>query len=271
MERKQEKKTYFISADIEGITDVTAWNETEPGGFGYEEARKQMTLEVAAACQAILDAGHRVVVRDGHNNAMNLIHSMLPKGVMLMRGWASDPASMMSGVGSEYAGVLYIGYHAPAGTDGSPLAHTVNPDSINWIKVNGRLASEFTLNTLYAAEKGVAPIFLSGDRCICELAEEEVPAITTVAVKDCRGNSTFNLHPEDACDQIKVAVAKALEKQVSVPVLPEELVMDINLKHHQAVRAALANPDVKQLDESTVRYVAHSAVELAVVREFIMG
>jgi D-aminopeptidase len=90
-------------------------------------------------------------------------------------------------------------------------------------------------------------------------------------VKDCRGNSTFNLHPEDACDQIKVAVAKALEKQVSVPVLPEELVMDINLKHHQAVRAALANPDVKQLDESTVRYVAHSAVELAVVREFIMG
>ena len=40
---------YFISADLEGIADVTSWCETEPGGQGYEEARVQMTREVAAA------------------------------------------------------------------------------------------------------------------------------------------------------------------------------------------------------------------------------
>ncbi len=44
---------YFISADLEGIADVTSWCETEPGGQGYEEARVQMTREVAAACEAI--------------------------------------------------------------------------------------------------------------------------------------------------------------------------------------------------------------------------
>ena len=31
-----DKKIYFISADIEGVTDVTAWCETEPGGEGYD-------------------------------------------------------------------------------------------------------------------------------------------------------------------------------------------------------------------------------------------
>ena len=44
-----DKKTYFISADLEGVTDVTAWCETEKGKDGYEAASTQMTKEVAAA------------------------------------------------------------------------------------------------------------------------------------------------------------------------------------------------------------------------------
>ena len=145
---------YFISADLEGITDVTAWCETEPGGQGYEEARLQMTREAAAACEAILAAGHQVVVRDGHDCARNLLHDKLPRGVRLMRGWACHPGSMMAGVDGSYAGALYVGYHAPAGTDGSPLAHTINKNIIRCLKINGRVASEFTLNSLYAAQMG---------------------------------------------------------------------------------------------------------------------
>lgn len=51
----------FISADIEGVTGVTQWEETEHGGKDYEMARRQMSLEAAAACEAILEAGHTVV------------------------------------------------------------------------------------------------------------------------------------------------------------------------------------------------------------------
>ena len=40
----------FISADIEGVTGVTQWEETEHGGKDYEMARRQMSLEAAAAC-----------------------------------------------------------------------------------------------------------------------------------------------------------------------------------------------------------------------------
>ena len=63
-----QKKTYYISADIEGITDVTSWEETIRGGNGYDASCIQMSKEVAAACQAIIDDGSEVVVRDGHDN-----------------------------------------------------------------------------------------------------------------------------------------------------------------------------------------------------------
>ena len=39
----------YISADIEGCADVTAWCETESGQEGYESACRQMTLETALA------------------------------------------------------------------------------------------------------------------------------------------------------------------------------------------------------------------------------
>ena len=265
---------YFISADLEGITDVTAWCETEPGGQGYEEARAQMTREVAAACEAILDAGHQAVVRDGC--ARNLLHDKLPRGVRLMRGWACHPGSMMAGLDGGYAGALFIGYHAPAGTDGSPLAHTINKDVIRCLKVNGRVASEFTLNSLYAAQQGVSSIFLSGDETICRLAAEEIPGLTTVAVKECRGNSTFNLHPDDACEAIRAGVAAALTRPLPVRAVPETLTVEAALTGHQAARRAqaltsLARSPFTRTAVDAVSYTAHSPTELNEALEEIIG
>lgn len=169
------EKRYFISADIEGITDVTFWSETETGQAGYDAACEQMTRETAAACRAVLAAGGLPVVRDGHGGACNIRHMDLPEGTELMRGWACHPGSMMAGLDSTFSGVIYIGYHAPAGSDGSPLAHTSEYEQIRWAKVNGKLASEFTMNSLYAASLGVPSLFLSGDEAICRMAEEELP------------------------------------------------------------------------------------------------
>jgi len=266
-----EKKIYFISADMEGITDVTAWCETEKGQDGYEEARRQMSREVAAACEAVLEAGCGVVVRDGHGSARNLLHEMLPEGVKLMRGWASHPGSMMAGIGEKYAGALYIGYHAPAGTDGSPLAHTINKNVIRRVTVNGRLASEFTLNSMYAAQMGVPSIMISGDETICGLAEAEIPGMVSVAVKQCRGNSTFNVHPSDACRMIRDGVREALKKQVPVRELPETLVLEVSLMHHQSARSALAHPGIEQIGDNTVRYTAHSPKEVNMMLDYIIG
>ena len=266
-----EKKVYFISADLEGVTDVTDWCEVDKGGDGYEAARVQMTREVAAACEAIIEAGHEVVVRDGHETARNIIHDMLPYGVRLMRGWACHPGSMMAGISDKYAGALYIGYHSPAGSDESPLAHTMNVHKLVKLEINGRLASEFTLNSLYAAEKGVPSIFISGDAGICRRAAEEIPGIVTMATKECRGTSTFNLHPKEAADRIKAAVAEAINKPIAMREIPEKLEMLVQLKKHEIARASLANPAVRRISEDTVAYTAKSPAEANVIFGYILG
>ena len=101
------EKKFFISADIEGITDVTFWSETEDGQEGNDAARAQMTREVAAACEAVVASGNRAVVRDGHGNARNISHLDLPEKAELMRGWACHPGSMMAGLDSSFGGVIY--------------------------------------------------------------------------------------------------------------------------------------------------------------------
>lgn len=45
-----------------------------------------MTLEVSAACEAAIEMGFDVVVKDGHGNARNIDMWGLPKGVSLIRG-----------------------------------------------------------------------------------------------------------------------------------------------------------------------------------------
>ena len=41
----------FISADIEGVTGVTHWDETEKDKEDYKYFANQMSLEVNSACK----------------------------------------------------------------------------------------------------------------------------------------------------------------------------------------------------------------------------
>ncbi len=70
----------YISTDIEGITGVYHWDETEHGKEGYEVAHEQMTAEVAAACEGALQVGATEVwVKDVHDSARNIIASRRPE------------------------------------------------------------------------------------------------------------------------------------------------------------------------------------------------
>ncbi|MBE0697596.1 MAG: M55 family metallopeptidase, partial [Anaerolineaceae bacterium] len=85
----------YLSADIEGITGTTHWDETELNKPDYAEFREQMTAEVAAACEGALNAGATEIwVKDAHGSARNLIASKLPRETHLLRGWSGHPYMM---------------------------------------------------------------------------------------------------------------------------------------------------------------------------------
>lgn len=261
----------FISADIEGITGVTSWDETLQDHLGYDKAKEQMNREVSQACKAALSLGYEVVVKDGHGTGLNLEQDLLPDDVELIRGWMTSPESMMGGLDETYDAAIYIGYHAPEGTDKSCLAHTIEHDMFNWIKVNGKLASEFTLNKLIADSFGVPSVFISGDKGICDIAKEAEPKIHTVATKESIGNATWNKSTTKVEKMIYDGVIEALKDDIKAAELESKYVITINFKEHQAARNASWYPGAKRIDSNTVEYEAETPFELRVAQMFMTG
>lgn len=260
----------FISADIEGVSGITSWDATRYGGKGYEEACHQMTLETAAACRAAMAVGYQVVVKDGHEDAMNIDHRLLPEGVELIRGWMNSPLSMMGGLDDTYAGVIYIGYHSAAWTATSPLKHTCEDYIYNWFKINDEYASEFTINSGVADQFGVPSLLISGDEGICKEAEEAYPGIATVVTKKGVGDATWNTHPNLVVKQIEEKVAEILSKPLpKARPLSDNYTMTLCYKEFQKARTASWFPGVKVLNDFTVSYQADSPLELARCRYFI--
>lgn len=228
----------FLSADMEGTCGIVSWPETErTTPFDYSPAQKQMTREVAAACQGALSAGAaEVLVKDAHDSARNIDPAGLPRGIRMNRSWSGDPLSMMNGLNQEkFDAVFFTGYHAWAGCPGNPLSHTMNGRN-NHVFLNGTLCSEFLINSYTAGYYGVPVALLTGDKALCDFAKTLIPAITTVPVNEGRGGSVTSLHPDEAVERIETAAKEAVAKaaQCVVP-MPEHFHMEIDfVKHHVA-------------------------------------
>ena len=157
----------FISVDIEGITGVTSWSETELGNDDYNKCAVQMTKEAVAACEGAIAMGAKeILIKDAHDSARNIDITKIPKCAKLSRGWTNTPDSMLAGLDETFDAAIFIGYHSGAGYDGNPLSHTSNRGN-NYFKVNGEIGSEFVINSYLAANYGVPVVFLSGDALLC--------------------------------------------------------------------------------------------------------
>jgi D-amino peptidase len=246
----------YISADIEGITGTTHWDETEKKLADYAEFREQMTAEVNAACEGALNAGATEIwVKDAHDSARNIITSKLPQEVKLFRGWSGHPYMMMDGIDSSFQAAMMIGYHSRAGSGASPLSHTMT-GAYYYTKINGQLASEFMINSYTAAYEGVPVVFVSGDAGLCEDAAALIPTISSVSVKQGKGNATINIHPNLAIERIRETVKKALGqdlKKCKVK-LPDHFQVEIAYKEHIKAYSASFYPGVKLVNPNTIQF-----------------
>lgn len=261
----------FISVDIEGVTGVTSWSETTLGNLDYSQFAEQMTKETVAACEGAIAMGAKeIFIKDAHDSARNIDITKLPRCAKLSRGWTSTPDSMVAGIDETFDAAIFIGYHSAAGTDGSPLAHTMNLGN-NYMLVNGERASEFLINSYLAAKYKVPVVFVSGDKMLCDKAKEFNPSIETVAVKEGLGGATASIHPDLACEFIKEGVINGLKRVESCKIaIPDKFEVEINYKEHKEAKHASFYPGVTQVDSHTVKYTATSVDEFAITRMFIL-
>jgi D-amino peptidase len=161
----------FISADIEGCCGITHWDEAKRSHPDYPAFRDQMQREVVAACHGALDAGAATIrVRDAHGSARNLDPWGLPEPAHLVREWSAHPYMMVQDLDASFDALVLIGYHAPGGSGGNPLAHTLSGDYAE-VRVNGERMSEFHLYSRMAAQLGVPTVAVSGDAALCALVQ----------------------------------------------------------------------------------------------------
>ncbi|MBQ7699074.1 MAG: M55 family metallopeptidase [Clostridia bacterium] len=263
----------FLSADIEGTAGITCWDETEYGHSRYGYFAEQMTKEVSAACAAADRCGYEILVKDAHDSAKNILPDKLHPSATLIRGWARDINCMMSGIDTDkFDAVAFTGYHSPAMSEGNSLAHTMTT-SIHSVKINGKYASEFTINAYIAAMYGIPVVFLSGDEAMCESAKELIPGITTVATKRGFGAACISQHPDKVCAMISRGMEEALSKNYKKTCklkLPEHFSVEITYRDVNDATGYSCYPGVVRLDAKTLLYENDSYIEVLRMMHFIM-
>lgn len=262
-----------ISVDMEGVCGVSSWVQVSPPEFGglvstaeYERARERMTLEAAAAARGALEAGAKsVLVNDSHDSMRNLIPELLPEGVRFTTG-GDKPLSMVQGVDEKGVGaLLYVGYHARAGSMNGPLAHTWNGYITN-VRINGTDTGEYGINALVAGHYGVPVVFAAGDDiAMSEIRAELGRQVFCVNVKE--GLSTYSaihLHPGEAQRMIQegaeLAVKSAKKAKAYTTRWPAACQLSFN--HQARADAAARVPGTTRVDHMTVGWESPDALHL---------
>lgn len=260
-----KKLKVFISVDMEGIAGLIAWDETEQGGPDYPLFRRIMTEEANAAIAGALDAGAtEIVVRDAHGSARNILPDLLRPEARLIREWAS-PMSMMEGLDRTFDAVVFVGYHARAGTPDAVLKHTMSLTLFDVI-LNGVRMPEAGWNAAIAGYFDVPVVFLSGDSAICRQAREIIGPIETAAVKDGISKAASMIHPVKAQEMIRKGVAAGLRNLKAAkpykPVPPYKL--EIVFTDETLAMRASSVPGAVRTGERSVAFTSNDLMEIVV-------
>lgn len=172
----QGGKKVFISADMEGISGISGSDQLSATGSEYNRSRKLMADDVNAAIKGARAGGASViVVNDSHGSMRNLRLEDLATDTRLI-SHSFKRSGMMEGLDESYDAVIFVGYHAQAGSPNGLFAHT-GSGVVGDVRVNGQSYGEGGLNTLVAAWYGVPVVLVTGD----DVAVKQVGAVATQA------------------------------------------------------------------------------------------
>lgn len=247
----------YISVDMEGIGGIGTPKMVTGGGKDYEEGRKLMTNEVNAVVEAIFSYGPaEIVVNDSHGDMQNLLHTKLDPRVEYIQG-NIKPLGMVQGLDKSFDGVIFVGYHARAGTESGFLAHT-GSGTVKGLWINGREVGEGGLNAHFAGALNVPVILASGDLVFTRQINELIN-VRTVSTKVAIGTRSAKLnHPAQVITELKEQVHLALKEldkatplNVKGPFLIRMRLEDIG--HADVV---MSIPGMKRVDGYTIEFSA---------------
>ena len=202
----------LIGVDMEGISGVVNWEQVKPGTSEWQRFRRIMTDDVNAAIEGAMDAGvNEILVSDGHWNSDNIMIDLLDSRVRFNCGKPS-PFAMIQGVDQQVDAAFFIGFHARAGTPTAVLDHTWSNATIANVWLNDLLVGETGINAAVCGFFDVPVLLLSGDQSVAREAQDLIPGIHTVIVKEATGRFAANcLHPKEVQSLIREGAKFAIQ------------------------------------------------------------
>ncbi len=265
----------LIAADMEGISGVVHWDQTDATHGEYARFRKLMTGDVNAAIRGAYDAGaDEVIVADGHGNGRNILIEKLDTRARLNSG-SPSPLSMVEGIDSGVSAAMFVGYHARMGSPRGVLDHTWS-GSVDRVWLNGREVGEIGCNAALCGHFGVPVILISGDQSACAEAADLLGPVETVVVKQASGRMAAEcLPPKVAQERIYRAAVRAVQRlragDAPQPMrLQPPITVTIELVTSDRADRAAILPGARRLDGKRVEVVvddaptAHRALRAAV-------
>ncbi len=204
---------YIVCVDTEGVACAVG----EPGKYIGDSRNDAMvflqaTREADAAAKALFESGAtRVIVWDNHGASLNLHYDLLDERCEIALG-AGFP-HRIPGLENDFAGILFVGYHASGGTFASTMAHTYSSRQLQTMSVNGEEVGEMAMDGAVAGETGVPVIFASSDDKGVAEARKYFPWAVTVETKVSYGwNAAISKHPRRVLQEIGEGVRRAVKK-----------------------------------------------------------
>jgi len=252
----------LIAADMEGITGVTNWDQVDPGHAEYPRFRRLMTGDVNAAVRGVCEADvDEILVTDGHDRGTNILLEELDPCAQLVCGDYS-PLAMVQGIDQGIDGVIFVGYHARAGSQNAILDHTWSSRRVANLWLNDTLVGEYGLNGAVAGHFNAPVLMLTGDHTACAQASELLGAIETVVVKTAVSRmAAICLPPQVTEERIQKTAMEAVRRlqagEVPKPykvASPVHVTLDFN-SSEQADQAAML-PGSKRVDGRRLTFTA---------------
>jgi D-amino peptidase len=260
----------LLSCDMEGVSGIVDWEQVTPGHAEYlGRGRRLMTGDVNAAIQGAFEGGaDEVVVSDGHWDARNLLIEELDPRARLNSGTPS-PFAMMQSIDDQPPpdAVMFVGYHAGAGTMKAVLDHTWSAARVREVSLNGMPVGEIGLNAALAGHFGAPVIALTGDQHACQEGQDLLGAALEIAVvKNATGRFAAQCLPlaearHKVCEAAARAVIKFRQRQSPAPFVvaaPIRLAVEFVAAQH-ADRACLI-PGAERVGGTRLEYTAPDMV-----------
>jgi D-amino peptidase len=255
----------LIAADMEGISGVVHWDQTDSKHSEYARFRKLMTKDVNAAIRGAYDSGaEAVIVADGHGNARNIMVEKLDPRARLNSGNPS-PFSMVQGVDSGVSAAMFVGYHARVGSENAILDHTWSSSCVANVWLNEQVVGEIGLNAAVCGHFDVPVILISGDQTACAEAVALLGPVETAVVKQANGRMAAEcLPPEIAQQQIYETACRAMRRlqsgQAPQPFrLEAPIRVTIELAHSDMADRAALMPGARRLEGKRIELTTEDA------------